>query len=61
MLVINNDACISIANIKCSSLTKRNKKNKKNKKKKKKDGGQHMWYTDKNKNIINDRKSNQIK
>ena len=49
MLVINNDACISIANIKCSSLTKRNKKNKKKKKKKerKKDGGQHMWYSDK--------------
>ena len=38
-----------------------NEKKQKEQKKKKKDGGQHMWYTDKNKNIINDRKSNQIK
>ena len=36
-------------------------KKKKKKKKRKKDGGQHMWCSDKNKNIINDRKSNQIK
>ena len=35
MLVINNDACISIANIKCSSLTKTKKNTKKKKKKKK--------------------------
>ena len=40
---------------------KEQKKKKKKKKKRKKDGGQHMWCSDKNKNIINDRKSNQIK